>query len=161
MPDKDYKYDSGKLTAGVLEDFGLALSAIAQSGHYGTLKYLRGSWQEVNDAIRRYRDAKWRHRLAYLSGEECDKNSGLPHRWHELWNDMAELELTLRNTIEEETITNTYIGRPHESNTVRRSESNDSPGHKSTFRAIEIATGCHNEKEDSLFKPGIDPGQDG
>lgn len=113
MPEIDYKYDNGKLKAGVLEDFGLALAAIAQSGHYGTLKYPRGSWQEVQDAIMRYRDAKWRHRLAQ-STEEYDKDSGLPHRWHELWNDLAELELTLRNTTLEDSITSTYTGGLYE-----------------------------------------------
>ena len=30
----------------------------------------------------RYRDALYRHWLAYLKGEKCDQESGLPHLWH-------------------------------------------------------------------------------
>ena len=30
----------------------------------------------------RYRDALYRHWLAYLKGEQCDQESGLPHLWH-------------------------------------------------------------------------------
>ena len=48
---------------------------------YGVKKY--GSpenWRRVEP--QRYRDALYRHWLAYLDGEETDKESGLPHLWH-------------------------------------------------------------------------------
>ena len=38
------------------------------------------NWSKVEP--QRYRDALYRHFLAYLSGEKLDKESGLPHLWH-------------------------------------------------------------------------------
>lgn len=34
------------------------------------------------EELERYRDALYRHWLAYLGGEERDAESGLPHLWH-------------------------------------------------------------------------------
>ena len=38
------------------------------------------NWRQVEP--QRYRDALYRHWLAYLKGEKCDQESGLPHLWH-------------------------------------------------------------------------------
>lgn len=56
----------------------LAVTAIRE---YGISKYhAPENWKLVEP--QRYRDAAYRHWLAYLSGEKVDEESGLPHLWH-------------------------------------------------------------------------------
>lgn len=92
------KLDGGKVLAGVLSDFSLALFEIAKVGTFGAKKYSRGGWQSVPNGIERYNDAKWRH---LLDRNLIDKNSGLLHLAQEAWNVLAELELTLRKMPDE------------------------------------------------------------
>lgn len=94
------KLDDGKIMAGVLADFSLALLEVAKVGTFGAKKYSRGGWQFVPNAIERYGDAKWRHLLAEQH-ETYDKDSGLLHIAQEAWNVLAELELTLREMPDE------------------------------------------------------------
>lgn len=56
--------------------------AIAAIREYGTAKYGDPeSWRKVEKE--RYRDAAFRHFLAYLDDPEGkDEESGLPHLWH-------------------------------------------------------------------------------
>lgn len=89
------KLDAGKVLAGVLEDFALALLAVAEVGTFGANKYTRGGWQSVPNGIERYNDAKWRHALKGRL-EDIDPDSGLKHAAHEAWNALAKLELALR-----------------------------------------------------------------
>jgi hypothetical protein len=88
------KLDAGKLMAALLLQFPHALEAIAQIATYGARKYSPGGWLSVPDGINRYADAEWRHKLKRAQGEERDPESGRPHRWHEAWNVLAQLELT-------------------------------------------------------------------
>lgn len=89
------KLDAGKVKAGVLEDFSLALWEVARVGTFGADKYTRGGWQEVPNGQERYKDAKWRH-LLKKRHEENDPDSAIEHLAHEAWNVLAELELKLR-----------------------------------------------------------------
>lgn len=89
------KLDDGKILAGVLMDFSLALLAVAEVGTFGAKKYSRGGWQSVPDGICRYTDAMWRHLLAERH-EPTDRDSGLLHAAHLAWNTLARLELMLR-----------------------------------------------------------------
>ena len=89
------KLDKGKLQASLLEDFSLALKAVATISDFGANKYSRGGWQSVPDGIIRYKDAFWRHLLAGRH-EELDTDSNLPHIWHLAWNLLAVIELTER-----------------------------------------------------------------
>jgi len=93
--DPGAKLDHGKIQADLLEDFSLALAAVAEVCTYGAKKYSRGGWQHVPDGINRYNAAAWRHRLNRRH-EEVDKESGLMHDAHEAWNVLARLELILR-----------------------------------------------------------------
>ena len=107
------KLDDGKLKAGVLKDFSLALAAVAEVGTFGANKYTRGGWQSVPNGIERYDDAFWRHLLEERH-EPVDAESGMPHEWHLAWNLLATIELTLRqkrdNTVEiKEIPTSAYI----------------------------------------------------
>lgn len=69
---------------------------IAAVREYGCNKYPDGgkdNWKKVEP--QRYRDAAYRHFLAYIKDpESVDKESGLPHRWHLECNlaFLAELE---------------------------------------------------------------------
>lgn len=58
------------------------LPAIARVREYGTKKYGDpDNWKQVDK--QRYRDAAFRHFLAYLDDPEgVDEESGLPHLWH-------------------------------------------------------------------------------
>jgi len=89
------KLDAGKIMAGVLEDFALALLAVAEVGTHGAQKYSRGGWQSVPNGEERYTDAGWRHALKGRH-EERDQDSGLLHDAHKAWNVLAALELKLR-----------------------------------------------------------------
>lgn len=91
------KLDDGKVMAGVLCDFSLALMEVAKVGTFGAKKYSRGGWQSVPDGIIRYNDALWRHLLAERH-ETFDKDSGLTHQAHLAWNALSRLELMLRES---------------------------------------------------------------
>lgn len=58
------------------------LPAIARVREYGTKKYGDPeNWKQVEK--QRYRDAAFRHFLAYLDDPQgADEESGLPHLWH-------------------------------------------------------------------------------
>jgi hypothetical protein len=89
------KLDAGKVMAGVLSDFSLALLEVAKVGTHGARKYSRGGWQSVPDGIARYTDALWRHLLKERH-DALDADSGLLHAAHLAWNTLARLELILR-----------------------------------------------------------------
>ena len=64
------------------------IRAIAAIREYGNNKYPEGgpdNWKEVG--VDRYRDAAFRHFLAYLDDPHgLDEESGLPHLWHHACN---------------------------------------------------------------------------
>ena len=91
------KLDAGKIYGGLLDDFSLALMAVAEVGTFGANKYSRGGWQSVPDGAQRYRDAMWRHLLKERH-ESVDGDSGLMHMAHRAWNALAELELVIRES---------------------------------------------------------------
>lgn len=76
------KADSGKLRL-TLVPYKI-IRAIARVRMYGNEKYPQGgpeNWRKV--APQRYRDAAFRHFLAYLEDPTGrDSESGLPHLWH-------------------------------------------------------------------------------
>ncbi len=94
------KLDSGKVMAGILSDFSLALTEVAKVGTYGAEKYSRRGWEFVTNGKERYNDAKWRHLLTQKH-HRLDNDTGLLHLAHEAWNTLAELELILRDSVYE------------------------------------------------------------
>ena len=57
------------------------IEAVTAIRMYGNAKYHDPeNWRQVEP--QRYRDALYRHWLAYLKGEKNDLESGLPHLWH-------------------------------------------------------------------------------
>ena len=57
------------------------VNAVTAIREYGCQKYHDpDNWRKVEP--QRYKDALYRHWLAYLGGEVKDQESGLPHLWH-------------------------------------------------------------------------------
>lgn len=92
------KLDAGKCDVGLLfESFPNALLAVAEVATFGAAKYSRGGWKEVNGGLIRYAAAEGRHKLYRYAGETFDKDSKLPHRYHEVWNALAQLEFAIKS----------------------------------------------------------------
>lgn len=97
-PMEGIKYDTGKNRMGlVLQGFSNALWEVGRVGTFGCSKYGEGNWQYLEDGIDRYKDALFRHLFQWMQGEEIDKESGIKHLSHALWNLSAVLEFTLRD----------------------------------------------------------------
>lgn len=76
---QDVKADAGKIRP-TLVPVSL-IKAVAEVREYGCAKYKDPeNWRAVEP--QRYKDALYRHLLAYLGGEEKDQESGLHHLWH-------------------------------------------------------------------------------
>ena len=80
MGNQEAKFDSGKpqltlVPTQIIED-------IARIREYGVKKYKDPeNWKRVE--INRYRDAMFRHWLAYVNDPHgIDEESGMPHLWH-------------------------------------------------------------------------------
>ena len=80
--DQQAKADSGKARLSLVPP--AIIYAIARIREYGCAKYPEGgldNWRKVEPE--RYRDALYRHLLAYVSDPHgVDEESGLPHLWH-------------------------------------------------------------------------------
>ena len=75
----DAKHDEGKPRP-TLVPVGL-IDAVTAVREHGCRKYHDPeNWKQVEP--QRYRDALYRHWLAYLRGERLDSESGMPHLWH-------------------------------------------------------------------------------
>ena len=87
---QEYKADAGKVQP-TLCPIGI-IEAVARIREYGVKKYGDPeNWRNVEP--QRYKDAAYRHWLAYLKGEEVDAESGLPHLWHLACNIAFLIEL--------------------------------------------------------------------
>ena len=90
------KADAGKIRPTLVPVS--VIRAIAAIREYGVKKYLDPDGNEKIENWRgvepqRYRDAAYRHWLAYLNGEKDDNESGLPHLWHLACNIAFLIEL--------------------------------------------------------------------
>jgi hypothetical protein len=90
MTNDTAKADKGKVRPTLVPpSLMLAVAAVRE---YGCQKYKDPeNWRKVEP--QRYRDALYRHWLAYLGGEKCDQESGLPHLWHIACNVAFLIEL--------------------------------------------------------------------
>ena len=92
------KLDAGKCDVGLLfESFPRALLAVAEVATFGAAKYSRGGWKDVPNGLLRYAAAEGRHKLYRYAGETHDKESEFPHRYHEVWNALAQLEFAIKS----------------------------------------------------------------
>lgn len=78
--DQSAKTDAGKIRPTLVPP--ALIEAVAAVREYGCSKYGDpDNWKRVEP--QRYREALYRHWLAYLKNPEaCDPESGLPHLWH-------------------------------------------------------------------------------
>jgi hypothetical protein len=93
------KHDAGKAPVwqGVFANFPNAMLQVAHVSRYGQTKYPSyQDWQQLPDALNRYRDGLGRHMLEIAAGEQFDAESKLLHAAHFAWNALAVLELQLR-----------------------------------------------------------------
>lgn len=92
------KLDAGKTAVfqGLIDYFPRACLAVAEVSTFGASKYAWKGWETVPDGINRYANAGMRHKLYEAMGELRDRDSGLLHKAHDAWNNLATLELTLR-----------------------------------------------------------------
>ena len=90
---QEAKADAGKLRPSLVPvTLILAVTAIRE---YGCKKYHDPeNWRQVEP--QRYRDALYRHWLAYLSGEKKDAESGYPHLWHMACNLAFLIEMEIQ-----------------------------------------------------------------
>ena len=88
------KHDEGKplVLKGFLQQFPLAIEAVARVSEFGAEKYTWGGWETVPEGVERYGEALARHLLQ----EGYDAESNMVHAAHAAWNAMARLELMLR-----------------------------------------------------------------
>lgn len=105
MSDQTIKADAGKPRLSLVPTE--IINQIARVREYGINKYPNGgpnNWKKVE--IDRYRDAAYRHLLAYIADPKgVDEESGLPHLAHLACNVafLCELEaLQTKDTISEE-----------------------------------------------------------
>ena len=97
---QEAKADAGKLQLSLVPT-GI-IKAIAVIRMYGTKKYKDpDNWKKVE--VSRYRDAAFRHFLAYIEDPYgLDKESKLPHLWHVACNVAFLIELQWPRGIEED-----------------------------------------------------------
>jgi hypothetical protein len=93
------KDDQGKVPMEMIfKFFPRALEAIATALYFGAKKRneKNGKLEYLDDWQDRYSSALLRHKIARAKGVEFDDESGLPHLAHEGFNQLALLELWLR-----------------------------------------------------------------
>ena len=73
------KFDTNKLPLGLIDK--TALDGLAAVLQYGAGKYAAQNWRLGLQYSRVY-DAALRHLTAFIDGEDCDPESGLPHVDH-------------------------------------------------------------------------------
>lgn len=95
MLNQKAKADAGKLRLTLVPR--KIIKAIARVRMYGNQKYGDPeNWRQVESE--RYRDAAFRHFLAYLDDPEGnDDESGLPHLWHLACNIAFLIEMEEKN----------------------------------------------------------------
>lgn len=80
----------------VQRGFANALACVTDVATYGAVKYTPDGWSQVDDGVRRYTDALYRHLSSHHRGETYDPDTGLHHLSHAAWNALAVLELITR-----------------------------------------------------------------
>jgi hypothetical protein len=79
----------------VLGSFSNALVEVGKLGTFGANKYSRNGWKVVENGIRRYSSALFRHWFLESEGEKIDPETDLHHATAVAWNALARLQLIL------------------------------------------------------------------
>lgn len=102
------KYDQGKLRYDLIPPD--ALDALARVYTAGAEKYGDRNWEQ-GLAWGRIFGAIMRHSWAFWRGEDCDKESGLPHMAHVAWGAFTLLTFFLRGTGKDDRNKLNMVGR--------------------------------------------------
>lgn len=97
------RFDQGKLRTDLIPPEPIVAYAHVLS--YGAKKYTDRNWELGMDWSRILGSAE-RHKLAYLSGEQIDAESGIPHLWLWLWNVAALVTYDARGIGKNDIISN-------------------------------------------------------
>lgn len=92
------KLDSGKIQAGLLSRFGLALMAVADLSTTGCKKYSAHGWAKVPDGFNRYTDAMYGHLFKEMF-EHIDPDTLVRHEVAVAWNALARLQLLIEGDV--------------------------------------------------------------
>lgn len=84
-PPKADRANQGKLPMSHVLDYPYALAALAEVAAYGANKYERGNYLKGQDATVTM-DCLMRHLVKWWAGENLDKESGISHLSHVMWN---------------------------------------------------------------------------
>jgi hypothetical protein len=98
------KLDAGKapVARGALHYFPRAIAAVSVLSSIGAKKYTWKGWQDVPDGVNRYGDAAARHEGHLDVGFHArDPDTGVLELTAVAWNDLARLEIYLREHPEE------------------------------------------------------------
>lgn len=93
LEEKDLKQDTMKLRYDLVP--AEALEELVKVYTFGAKKYEAHSW-EAGMKVSRIYAALFRHMLAWWTGEDTDKESGLSHLAHAAWNAIALLTYAKR-----------------------------------------------------------------
>lgn len=96
------KNDSGKRQWWYLDSFWPDLEQVVSVLEYGDTKYPAAdgaNWKRLDNPERRFKDAMFRHLIAYRSGEKIDSETGKSHLAHAITNALILMYFD-RNAVE-------------------------------------------------------------
>ena len=105
------KHDKGKpkVYSGVMRYFPRAIIEIARVSEHGASIHKWNTWDTIENPLERYSNASIRHELSQCMGVKFDAESKIIEQAHVAWNDLARLELMLRDIERSKNIEENFI----------------------------------------------------
>lgn len=93
MSEQGLRFNDTKPKLSFTMEFPNALTGVTRVLEFGAKKYARSNWKKGLPSTE-VLDSMLRHQIAWMSGEDFDPESGLPHLDHILCNAMFLAELS-------------------------------------------------------------------